>query len=409
VPHIARRSFVAFPALAAQTTPARRASGYVDWSWERWREITGETRPSLVTDQTGVAGLADLLMHGGRKVSAASEWPARRDDLQRAVLAILGESPGVKPPLAARVLDEAALATHTRRKLVFQSEPGEFIPAYLLLPKNARGRRPAVVCPHQTVQSGKDEPAGLAGNPALHMAVHLVERGYVTFTYDAACFGERHNAATGHYGEAIPFYRRHPRWSMMGKMAWDLSRAVDYLQTLDAVDPARIGSIGHSHGGYTTLFAMALDGRIAAGVSSCGFDTFRYDGNTWRWSHATALMPRLGFYITSPYLRMGFYGGVPDSETVQTPLDLHFALALIAPRPLFLTTSDEDAIFPNAGWSLRQALARLEPVYRLLGSGDRLGSYLFRGGHSFPPDAANLAYGWLGRWLGGVESQQSRD
>jgi dienelactone hydrolase len=319
--------------------------------------------------------------------------------LREIVLAILGAPPASKPPLDAKVLGESAQAGYTRRKLVYQAEPGEFVPAFLLVPGKAAGGLPAVICPHQTVQEGKDEPAGLAGNPRLHMALELVKRGYVTFTYDAACFGERHNPESGHYGEAIPFYRKHPRWSMMGKMAWDLSRAVDYLETLDFVDPKRIASIGHSHGGYTTLFAAALDERIRAAVSSCGFDTLRYDGNPYRWSHATALMPRLGFYVTSPHINMRFYAGVPDSGVIQIPFDMHQVLALIAPRALFLSTSDEDAIFPNAGWSARQALACLEPAYKLLGTGDRLGSYFFRGGHSFPPEASERAYAWLDRWL----------
>lgn len=389
-----RRNFLSLPMVVMQAR-----SPYVSWSWERWREITGENRPALRTEQTGQAALADLLRFQSGKAVARGDWPTRRASIEQTVLAILGAPPENKPPLAPRILEEVKLPTYTRRKLVYQTEPGEFVPAYLLAPHKLKGHKPAVVCPHQTVQYGKDEPAGLAGNPRLHMALELVNRGYVTFTYDAACFGERHDPSTGHYGEAIPFYRKHPRWSMMGKMAWDLSRAVDYLQTLDFVDSAHIASIGHSHGGYTTLFAMALDPRIAVGVSSCGFDTFRHDGNTWRWSHATALMPRLGFYLSSPYIKNGFYAGVPDSETVQTPFDLHYVLALIAPRPLFLSTSDEDSIFPNAGWSARQALARLDPVYQLLGAGGRLGSYFFRGGHGFPPEAAERAYAFIDRWL----------
>ena len=51
----------------------------------------------------------------------------------------------------------------------------------------------------------------------------------------------------------------------MGKMIWDVSRVVDYLERLPEVDPRRIGSIGHSHGAYTTLFATALEPRHFAG------------------------------------------------------------------------------------------------------------------------------------------------
>jgi dienelactone hydrolase len=387
------------PLVNAQRPLPKSEYDYVDWSWKRWRKITGAARPRLVTEQSGKAELTDLLIRSGEKITAAEQWPSQREAIKRVLQVFLGEGPKSKPPLEAKVLEETARGSHTMRRLIYQTEPGEFVPAYLLIPKSSNGRAPAVICPHQTTQAGKREPAGLAGNPQLHTALHLVERGYVAFTYDALCFGERHDAASGHYGDAIPFYRRHPRWSLLGKMIWDASRAIDYLRTLDFVDDTRIAGIGHSHGGYTTLFAMAFDERIAVGVSNCGFDTFRLDGNTWRWSRATALLPLLGFYVSNPRLNMDFYRAVPDSGVIETPFDLHQLLALVAPRPLLLSTSDEDFVFPNGGWSARRALARVEPVYQLLGARERIGGYFFSGGHSFPADAAAKADEWLDHWL----------
>ena len=372
---------------------------YVDWSWENWRKITQATRPSVKGEQSGKAELIDLLTNGTQKITTPQTWQARCEATRNLLQEFLGNPPKTKPPLAAKITDESTHDTHVLRKLSYQTEPGEFVPSYLLVPKNLRGKAPVVICPHQTTQQARREPAGLAGNPQLHTALHLVQRGFVTFTYDAICFGERHDPASGHYGDAIPFYRKHPQWSLLGKMVWDLSRAIDYLETLDFVDSSRIGSIGHSHGGITTIFAMAFDERIRAGASNCGFDTFRIDGNTWRWSHATALMPKLGFYVSSRYLNMDHYRAVPDSEVIETPFDLHEVLSLIAPRPILLSTSDEDFVFPNAGWSARQSLKRLEPVYALLNAPQQLGSYFFSGGHSLPPEAARVMYDWLERWL----------
>jgi dienelactone hydrolase len=400
-----RRNFLQMMGMTLAATaqvqrPASKSSyDYVDWSWERWREVTGAARPRIITEQTGKAELIDLLIRTNEKITRPGEWQAQRDDMKRLLLVFLGAPPNTKPPLEPKVIEDLSRGNHTLRKLIYQTEPGEFVPAYLLIPKSVQERAPVVICPHQTTQAGKGEPAGLAGNPQLHTALHLVERGYVTFTYDALCFGERHDPASGHYGEAIPFYRKHPGWSLMGKMVWDLSRAIDYLQTLDFVDGSRIGSIGHSHGGYTTLFAMAFDERIKAGVSNCGFDTFRLDGNTWRWSRATGLLPLLGFYITSQRLNMDFYRAVPDSGVIEVPFEMHQLLALIAPRPLLLSTSDEDFVFPNGGWSARRSLARVMPVYELLNARDRLESYFFNSGHSFPTTASSRAYDWLDRWL----------
>lgn len=383
------------PKIKAQRPLPKSEYDYVDWSWENWRKITKPARPRISGEQSGKAELIDLLGSGSKKITTQNEWQIRREEIKDRLNVFLGEPPKSKPALQAKIIEEIQRENHILRKLVYQTEPGEFVPAYLLIPKNLKNPAPVVLCPHQTTQAGKKESAGLAGNPQLHTALHLVRRGFVTFTYDALCFGDRHDAASGHYGDAIPFYRKHPRWSLMGKMIWDLKRAIDYLGTLDFVDNNRIASIGHSHGGYTTLFAMAFDERIKAGASNCGFDTFRLDGNTWRWSHATALLPLLGFYVSNPRINMDLYRAVPDSAVIDVPFEMHELLALIAPRPLLLSTSDEDFVFPNGGWSARRALARIKTVYEMLAAGEFLSSYFFNGGHSFPTDASDIAYGWL--------------
>lgn len=388
----------ATPARAQKPVP-KSEYDYVDWSWEKWRRITRATRPRVSSAQSGKAELIDLLESGNGKITTPQRWEEQRNEIKARLNIFFGNPPDSKPPLAPKITEESSHDGYTLRKLTFQTEPNEFVPSYLLIPKDSHQKTPVVICPHQTTQAGKKEPAGLAGNPELQTAMHLAKRGFVTFTYDAICFGERHDAASGHYGEAIPFYRRHPHWSLIGKMVWDLGRALDYLETLDFIDSTRVGCVGHSHGGATTLFAMAFDHRIKVGASNCGFDTFRIDGNVWRWSHATALMPRLGFYVGSPHINMDFYRAVPDSEVIQTPFEMHELLALIAPRPLFLSTSDEDFVFPNAGWSARQSLARLQPVYDLFQSSGNLEGHFFRGGHGFPKEVSKRAYEWLDRWL----------
>ena len=380
------------PNVSAQKRPLPKSEyDYVDWSWENWRRITRATRPTVArTEQAGKAELIDLV---GAESSRA-QWQRKRVETRGRLDAFLGKPPTSKPR-QVRNISETNRDDHIVRKLEYETEPGEFVPSILLIPKNIKARTPVVICPHQTTQAGKNEPAGFAGDPRLQTALHLVRRGFVTFTYDALCFGERHDPTSGHYGDAIPFYRKHPRWSLLGKMIWDVGRAIDYLETLDFVDADRIASIGHSHGGYTTLFSMAFDERIKAGVSNCGFDTFRIDGNTWRWSRATALMPLLGFYNSNPRINMDLYRAVPDSAVIDVPFEMHEMLAMIAPRPILLSTSDEDFVFPNAGWSARRAIEKVTSVYELLGARDKLSSHFFNGGHTFPEEVSRKAYAWL--------------
>ena len=183
--------------VAAQRPMPKSEFDYVDWSWQRWREITSQTRPRITGEQSGKAELVHLHERQGRTITAG-EWSARREVIERVLTLFLGAPPALKAALAPKVSEETDLGDYTRLKLTYETEPGERVPAYLLVPKSIRGRAPAILCPHQTTQAGKKEPAGLAGDPTLHTALHLVRRGYVTITWDALCFGERHDPASGH-------------------------------------------------------------------------------------------------------------------------------------------------------------------------------------------------------------------
>ena len=41
---------------------------------------------------------------------------------------------------------------------------------------------------------------------------------------------------------------------MMGKAIWDGQRALDVLSVVPDVDPERLGVVGHSLGGYGSIF-----------------------------------------------------------------------------------------------------------------------------------------------------------
>lgn len=375
---------------------------YYAWSWGKWREITGARPEKYISDQAGRSELVDLLQLYGRPITTVQEWIVKREEIKKLLLQIMGEFPVLTTWLNPRTLEEKEFDNYIRRKIVYTSEPGDEVPAYLFIPRLKDKKFPAVLCPHQTNPYGKQEAAGIKGNPELALAVKLAERGYVTLAPDAICFGERHNPLLGHYGEAIEFYKKYPRWSVAGKMIWDKSRAIDYLWTLEEVDPERIGAIGHSHGAYGSLHASAFDDRIKAVVASCGFSLFRADGNTFRWSHATPVMPKLGFFMGEHYKKMTWenFQQFKLEEVNQVPFDWHYILALIAPRSLFLSVAVDDRIFPYGDRIEREVLPRLYPIYELYGKRDHLEAYFFKGGHRFPPEAQEKAFAWLDRWLG---------
>jgi dienelactone hydrolase len=359
--------------------------------WNQWRQVTTWQKPELHTHQVGRRELAPLL--GGdatdpQRITSVSGWEERRKEIAEAIQQILGQ-PGdlKKPAVEVRELGSEELEGYTRRHIEIRTEPDDWIPAYLLVPKKlAQPRVPTMLCLHQTVAQGKEEPCGIKGDPELAIAVELVQRGYVCIAPDVIGFGERIEKGTQPYHNNIAFFRKHPGWSCMGKMVWDVSRVIDYLETLPFVDTRRIGSIGHSHGAYGTLFAAAFEPRISVAIASCGFTTIRSDPHPERWSHLTPLIPQLGFYL-------------PDVAAV--PFDWQDICALIAPRPLFVWYATKDAIFPETS-NLDALFKDVKGVYELYGAGDRLAWQAFDGPHKITAAGRKAAYEWLAKQWGEI-------
>ena len=297
------------------------------------------------------------------------------------LLQLLGIVPGAAPPLAAERVERVDLGDVVREKVTYAVEPGERVPAFILLPKAGPVRRAAILCHHQhggEFQVGKDGPAGLGSDPNQHYALELARRGYVTMVFDALCFNERQDTTgklkDGDYERCEAMYRITEGKSLQGKYIWDARRALDYLETRPEVDVSRLGMIGHSLGGQETLFTTAIDTRIRAAVSSCGFGSIRTLKRD-RINHNYALfVPALA--------NNGDYGAV---------------LALAAPRPFLVVARTEDPIFPKDG--IEETLTLARRAYQAAGAADRLTTFFEAGVHEFSPTMREAAYAWLDRWL----------
>jgi dienelactone hydrolase len=334
-------------------------------------------RESLRLFGSGLAATA-VSLHDRRHDSSPAEAGLDRAGL----LQLLGAVPLAAPPLASERVERVDLGDVVREKVTYAVEPGERVPAFVLLPKSGSARRPAILCHHQhggEFQVGKDGPAGLGSDPNQHYALELARRGYVTMVFDALCFNERQDA-TGklkglYYERYEAMYRITEGKSLQGKYVWDARRALDYLETRPEVDASRLGMIGHSLGGQETLFTTALDTRILAAVSSCGFGSLRTLKRD-RINHNFALYVR-------GLANNGDYGAV---------------LAMVAPRPFFVVARTEDPIFPRDG--IEETVTAARRAYVAAGAADRLATFFEPGEHEFSPTMRAAAYAWLDRWLG---------
>jgi pimeloyl-ACP methyl ester carboxylesterase len=308
-------------------------------------------------------------------VRSPADWQVRRAHILAHLQEVMGPLPGGerRVPLDVRLVETVDEPGYVRKKITFASEPGDRVPAWLLVPKGGPARKPAALCLHQTNTIGKDEPAGLGGKPYSFYAKELAERGYVTIAPDYPNFGEyRLDAYALGYASA----------SM--KAIWNNMRALDLVASLDEVDPGRIGVIGHSLGGHNAIFTALFDPRLQAVVSSCGFNSFPYyyKGNIAGWSHK-GYMPRLK--------------DVYHLELEEVPFDWPELIGALAPRAFFTNSPTHDDNFAVEG--VKVCIASAAPIYQLLGVHDRLQAVHPDAEHSFPEPLRAAAYEFLDRWL----------
>ncbi len=315
-----------------------------------------------------------------RPVRDRGDWDVRRAHILSHFQEVAGPLPGGerRVPLDVQVISTEKQPGFVRKKITFAVEPGDRVPAWLLIPDGpapagveTRPRRPAVLCLHQTVPIGKDEPVGLGGKPDLHYALELARRGYVAIAPDYPGFGEY----------KIDVYEMGYASATM-KAIWNNLRAVDVLCALTEVEADRIGVIGHSLGGHNAIFTALFEPRIKAVVSSCGFNAFPYyyKGNIAGWSHK-GYMPRL---------RERY-----QLDLAKVPFDFPELIGALAPRAFFTNSPLHDANFEVEG--VRVALAAARPVYELLGVPDRLAAAYPDAQHAFPQAVREQAYEFLDR------------
>jgi len=318
--------------------------------------------------------LTYTLDHKGTKtpIRTPADWEVRRGHILDNMARVMGPFPG-KPhrvPLDVKLIEEVKVGNLTRRKVTYQSDATDRVPAYIFLPADKPPAKiPALLALHQTTQLGRDEPAGL-GTQDMAYGLELAQRGYVVIVPDYPSFGEhKYDFAKSGYASG----------SM--KAVWDNVRAVDLLTSLPEVDTDRIGVIGHSLGGHNALFTALYDPRLKAVVSNCGFSSMRKDD-----------LPSWSGPVYMPRIKSEF-----GNDVSKLPFDFHEVVAAIAPRAVLAIAAEKDNDFDASG--VRDVMAAAAVVYKLHKAEDRLSAHYPKGPHAFPPDARKIAYEFLDKHL----------
>lgn len=336
-------------------------------------------KPTPAPDFSLTASMHARWDRAGRRLAFKARTPAEWRAWRRRLLAELKSLTGYDTLRPAPLSPETGARTdrgdHWRERVVIRTEPGVFMPFYVLIPKTGAGPFPVVLCPHGHGGGGKTSTSGeREADPRLpaiidgynyDYGVQFARAGAIALCPDARGFGERRHASHKDpldstclltSNMAIPL-----GLTVTAQWAWDLHRLVDYAATRPDCLPGRIGCAGLSGGGLQTLWASALDERIRAAVISGYFYGYK-ESLLDQPAHCSCnYVPHL--YETAD---MGDIG------------------ALILPRPVLIETGNADPL--NGASGLKNVLpqvAVLKKAARLLKVPKAVTHDIFNGEHKW--------------------------
>jgi hypothetical protein len=226
----------------------------------------------------------------------------------------------------------------------------------------------------------------------------ILERGYAVATLlndsiEPDMEGAAWCGVRGLFQDADALVTQDPtQWGALGAWAWGLTRAREAVGLMDGLDGDRVIVHGHSRLGMTALWAAAQDERFAAAISSQsglgGASLARHrEGED------------IGFASSHfPYWFCGSYATFAGHDS-EFPIDQHQLLALIAPRPLHVSSAARDRHADPEGEFL--ATLHASTVFELFGFRGTLPPSHSRNGLELTPaDASMVSHPELGRRIG---------
>lgn len=306
-------------------------------------------------------------------------WEEKKLEWRGELLEMLGLAPlPERTDLQTTITGSIHLDGLTVERLHYQSRPGLYVAANLYLPQGEAPDKgwPAVlyVCGHASV----DDAGRKLGNKTAyqHHGLWFARHGVACLTIDTVQLGELHGEHHGTY--------KLGRWDWIsrgytpaGVEAWNAVRGIDLLESWPGIDGSRIGITGRSGGGAYSWYAAAIDERIRVAVPVAGITDLRnhiVDGC-------------VGGHCDCMYM-VNYFGW-----------DYPKVAALIAPRPLLLSNSDTDGIFPLDG--VMRTHSELAKLYAKLGKSANYGVLITPGPHKDTQELQVGAFRWILRALQG--------
>jgi (4-O-methyl)-D-glucuronate---lignin esterase len=330
-----------------------------------------------------------LVFNNGKKVTSASQWTARRAEIVELFdREVYGRRPKVTPKVtwtvASTTNDTVAGIPVITKKLVGNVDNSSYplltvnIIASLTVPANAKGPVPVVfggggdtsvpegVTP--TTVAPLCAPAGRVGGPGPRAGgpgaraggpapaaptdppanEQILKRGWGYAALNSGSV-QADNGCGLTQGIIGLVNKGQPRklddWGVLSAWGWGMSRVLDYLETDKAVDAKRVATMGHSRGGKAALVGLAYDQRFSTGfISSSGESGAKLHRRNYGEVIENIAAANEYHWMAGNFMK---YGGRWDT----LPVDSHELIAMVAPRPVFLSAGNDP--LKNADGSIK--------------------------------------------------------
>ena len=197
---------------------------------------------------------AEQLARFAETYSTRDQFEARAQQIREGILRGAELLPPPKKcPLKPIVHSRRRYTGYTVENVAFESLPGFFVTGNLYRPAAGKGPFAAVLCPHGHFP--RPNGGGRFRPDMQYRCGTLARMGAVVFSYDMVGWGE---------SKKLGFAHRAPK--VLKLQLWNSIRAVDFLLSLEQVDPNRIAVTGASGGGTQTFLLAAVDKRVHVSV-----------------------------------------------------------------------------------------------------------------------------------------------
>lgn len=333
-----------------------------------------------------------MRLKNGRRVTTARMWWTQRrpeivEDFEREVLGrvpksapkvtwsvaaqergMLGRTPVLARQLVGRADNSAypAIAVDIQMTLVTPAEARTPVPVLVMF---GRGGLPSASLP------GGPAPVNAAGDPPSQHQLVAAGWGFATLNPASIQADNGAGLTRGIIGLTNRGQPRKPEdWGALRAWAWGASRALDYLETDPTVDAKRVGIEGVSRYGKAALVTAAFDQRFAVVlVGSSGEGGAKPHRRNFGEAVENLTDRSEYHWMAGNFMKYGAAEasfGTKDAEDI--PVDSHQLIALVAPRPAFISygvPEQGDALWLDQQGSWMAAVAA-QPAFRLTGARD---------------------------------------